>query len=255
MLRIIQITDTHLLADKHCLLRGHNTDRSLRRVLDHAVQQVATIDFVLVTGDLAHDAEPSAYARLKSYLEGMAAPIECLPGNHDSLDIMQASLGPSEIGCANIIDAKRWRIIMLDSVIPGEDRGQLSDYELARLDKALMNLADGHALVCLHHPPVPVGNPSMDEMGLSNAREFFRIIDAYSHVRAILWGHAHSQFDDARRGVKLLGTPSTCFQFKASSSGIAIDNAPPAYRWLRLFADGTLETGVTAVPLSTAAVD
>lgn len=248
MQRIIQITDTHLLADKDHLLRGHNTDRSLCRVLDHAVQHAAPLDLMLLTGDLAHHGEPAAYARLKSYLDRMGAAIECLPGNHDSLPTMQASFLPHGIGCRNVVDRRRWRIIMLDSVIPGKDLGQLSNPELARLDNALRGVTAGHALVCLHHPPVPIGNPSMDEMGLSNAAEFFRIIDAYSCVRAVLWGHAHSEFADMRQGVKLLGTPSTCFQFKASDTGIAVDDAPPAYRWLRLFPDGALESGVTLVP-------
>lgn len=253
MLRIIQITDTHLLADKHCLLRGHDTDRSLRSVLNHVAQHAAPLNLVLVTGDLAHHAEPKAYERLKSYLEKIGAPIECLPGNHDSHSVMQASFMPYGIGCANIFDRRQWRIIMLNSVAPGQDLGQLSNAELARLDKALRGLTEGHALVCLHHPPVPVGNPSMDEMGLSNAEEFFRVIDAHSCVRAVLWGHAHSEFADVRRGVQLLGTPSTCFQFKTSAAGIAVDDAPPAYRWLWLFPDGTLKTGVISV--SSAAID
>jgi 3',5'-cyclic-AMP phosphodiesterase len=253
MLRIIQITDTHLLADKHGLLRGHDTDRSLRSVLDHVAQHAAPFDLVLVTGDLAHQAEPNAYMRLKSYLEKTGVPIECLPGNHDRQSVMQARFIPYGIGCANILDRRPWRIIMLNSVIPGQDLGQLSAAELARLDNALRDLTESHALVCLHHPPVPVGNPSMDEMGLSNAAEFFRVIDAHSCVRAILWGHAHSEFADVRRGVQLLGTPSTCFQFRASAAGIAVDDAPPAYRWLWLFPDGTLKTGVT--PVSITAID
>lgn len=254
MLRIVQITDTHLLADKHGLLRGHNTDRSLSDVLAHVAEHASPYELMLVTGDLAHYAEPAAYERLRYYLERTEAAVECLPGNHDGRDVMEASLVPYGIGCGNVLDRRGWRIIMLDSVVPGRDLGQLSKFELRRLDHALQGLAEeGHALVCLHHPPVPVGNPSMDEMGLTNAGEFFHIIDSYSCVRAVVWGHAHSEFSDVRRGVKLLGTPSTCFQFTAGDNGIAIGDAPPAYRWLSLFTDGTLRTGVTPVP--SAAVD
>ena len=209
---------------------------------------------VLVTGDLAHNAEPGAYQRLRSYLERTGAPIiECLPGNHDNREAMQASFLHHGIGCANVIDRGAWRIIMLDSVVPGQDLGHLSDAELARLDDALLGVTKRHALVCLHHPPVPVGNPVMDEMRLNNGGELFRVIDAHPSVRALLWGHTHSEFVAVRRGAKMLGTPSTCFQFRAGNSGLALDDAPPAYRWLWLFADGTLETGVTFVP--TAEID
>ncbi|MGF1615695.1 MAG: phosphodiesterase [Gammaproteobacteria bacterium] len=253
VLRVLQITDTHLLADEHGLLRGHQTDRSLRAVLDHAAQHRVPLDLVIATGDLAHHAEPEAYDRLRGYFERLHTPVQCLPGNHDSPGVMRSCFVPYGIGCADIFDRGCWRIIMLDSVVEAQDWGQLTDSELARLDQALWDLSDRYAVVCVHHQPVPIGNPSMDDMGLSNADEFFRVIDARTCVRVIMWGHTHSEFAAMRHRAHLLGTPSTCFQFGASMTGIVITDALPAYRWLWLFPDGTLETGVTAVPLASRA--
>jgi len=42
--------------------------------------------------------------------------------------------------------------------------------------------------------------------------------------------------------VRLLATPSTGAQFQPLASAFAIDSRPPAYRLLKLCADGTLTT-------------
>jgi Icc protein len=88
-------------------------------------------------------------------------------------------------------------------------------------------------------------------MAVDNADEFFAIIDRHPQVRGILWGHVHQQFDRMRGNVKLMATPSTCVQFLPKSTTFAVDEAAPGYRWLSLFEDGSIETGVerlTAIP-------
>ena len=81
-------------------------------------------------------------------------------------------------------------------------------------------------------------------MQLRNGPAFFDIIDRFSNVRAILWGHVHQEFDGVRNGVRLLATPSTCFQFLPASENFALDTRPPGYRALTLHADGRLDTDV-----------
>ncbi|WP_204329604.1 metallophosphoesterase, partial [Proteus mirabilis] len=53
--RILQITDTHLFAEKHETLLGINTWESYHAVLDaiHASQREC--DLIVATGDLAQD--------------------------------------------------------------------------------------------------------------------------------------------------------------------------------------------------------
>ena len=89
---------------------------------------------------------------------------------------------------------------------------------------------------------MPVGSAWLDRIGLGNADEFFRIIDAHPRVRGILWGHVHQQYDGLRHGVRLLGTPSTCAQFLPLSPDFALDVRPPAFRTLDLAADGSIFT-------------
>ena len=63
----------------------------------------------------------------------------------------------------------------------------------------------------------------------------------------MLWGHVHQPFDQQRNGLRLLATPSTCFQFAPHSADFNVSNEAPGYRWLRLQPDGTLQTGVSRV--------
>ena len=60
----------------------------------------------------------------------------------------------------------------------------------------------------------------------------------------MVFGHVHQLHDSTRGGVRLLGTPSTCAQFKPACKEFTIDDKPPAYRRLELFADGRIDTKV-----------
>ena len=68
--------------------------------------------------------------------------------------------------------------------------------------------------------------------------------------RGILWGHVHQAFDEERDGLRLMGTPSTCFQFSPGLAGFAIDKRPPGYRWLELHADGQIDTRIVWLPVA-----
>ena len=63
-------------------------------------------------------------------------------------------------------------------------------------------------------------------------------------MKAILWGHIHQQLDAQRSGVNLFATPSTCIQFLPKSNDFAVDTISPGYRWMKLFSDGSIDTGV-----------
>ncbi|KZY89655.1 hypothetical protein A3742_24910 [Oleiphilus sp. HI0071] len=101
-----------------------------------------------------------------------------------------------------------------------------------------------HALVCLHHHPVEIGARWLDRIGLRNPEAFLNMVDSNDHVEAVLWGHIHQEFDEQRRGKRMLATPSTCIQFKPKSDNFGLDEVAPGYRWLKLYEDGSIETNV-----------
>ena len=113
-----------------------------------------------------------------------------------------------------------------------------------RLDRELERLRERPVLVCLHHPPLPVGSAWLDAVGLLNGPDVLAVIDRHPSVRAVLGGHVHQAFEGLHRDVRVLTTPSTCAQFTPGTERCVMDLRPPGYRWLELCPDGTLRTEV-----------
>ena len=241
-MNILQITDPHLYGNAAGRLRGVVTDSTLRSVLEDAFAQVPDYSAVLVTGDLVQD-DPSGYLRFKSLFGNLKKPVLCIPGNHDEPEAMRRELAQAPFQICGTYATGGWQFIMLDSYDPGHVGGRLSAEELARLDETLAR-SRAHAMVCLHHHPVDMDSRWLDTVGLANADEFWRIIDAHAHVRAIAWGHVHQAYDGMRAGVRLYATPSTGAQFLPKSERYAVDSRPPAYRRFRLAGDGSIDSEV-----------
>jgi Icc protein len=141
-----------------------------------------------------------------------------------------------------------WLLVFLDSTIAEEDGGHLSPEELARLEEALKSHPDKHALICLHHHPLPTGSAWMDEMAVDNADEFLALVESHPRVRGVVWGHIHQHFEQVLNGSVFLGTPSTCIQFNPSQAGFGVSHDPPGYRWLALLPNGEIRTGLHRLP-------
>jgi len=251
-LRLLQISDPHLSAHADAALRGVVTRAALRNVLQHARAHHETAEAVLLTGDLVND-DAGGYAAVRELFGALGKPIYCLPGNHDDGASMRRELGQAPFQVGGQVDIGAWRIVMLDSSVPGQAHGRLSERELQRLASALASADERHVLIGLHHHPVRLGSRWLDSVCLQNAEELFALTDRSPAVRAMVWGHVHQQFDSRRKGVRLLAAPSTCVQFLPHSDQFAVDPRPPGYRRLTLRADGSLDTDVVRVPLQAGA--
>lgn len=246
VLRLLQFTDTHLYGTATESLRGVETLPALKRALACARTRDWPVDAMLVTGDIVQD-DPAGYVHFRKLFADFGVPVLCLPGNHDDPVAMRRELNGKPFTLGGFVDIGPWRIVLLDSCIAGSAGGRLSAAALADLDRALATAAARHALICLHHHPVPMSSRWLDQVGLENSDEFLALLDKHRNVRAITWGHVHQPFDSLRKGVRLLATPSTCAQFLPRADQFAVDPRPPAYRTFELRADGTLMTEVVWV--------
>jgi 3',5'-cyclic-AMP phosphodiesterase len=246
-LRLIQFTDPHLYGSETETLRGIATLPALKAALADAQQSSAwPPDVVLVTGDLVQD-DPSGYAHIRRVFGQLGLPVLCIPGNHDDPAVMRRELRVDPFTVGGTRDFGAWRIVLLDSALPGSASGRLSDEMLAQLDDALRTAGGRHCLVTLHHHPVAMSSRWLDRVGLENAEEFFNVVDRYDNVRAIVWGHVHQAYEGTRKNVRMIATPSTCAQFVPRADEFAVDRRPPAYRTLELQSDGSLVTEVVWV--------
>ena len=248
VVRVVQLTDTHLCQSRGGTLLGMDTDHSLQAVIDLVKKERPAVDLLLGTGDLADGGAGPAYERLQQYFDQLTGDNYWLPGNHDSRPRMEAAAS-SDMRLCKEIRAGFWQILLLDSQVHGQVGGGLGAVELDLLEVALQLAQEKglHTLVCLHHQPVVIGCDWLDQQMVSDADAFFAVLDKYSCVRGVLWGHVHQEIDWQRHGVRLLASPSTCVQFAAGCAKFKADDQPPGYRWLELHRDGRIETAVSRV--------
>ena len=243
-IRIAQLTDTHLLPAGHRQFKGLDTARTLEQVIASINAEAERPDLVLATGDLAHEPLPEVYMRLRDILRQANYPVFCLPGNHDVPELMHDILNGGSLSTVKSLDCGGWRIILLNSVVAGKEHGHVSDAELRFLEQQLQARTAAHVLIALHHHPVDIGSPWMDAMKVTNGGEFLAIVRRFPQVRGVLWGHIHQDFHSQLGTVQLIGSPSTCLQFRPRTQQFEKDMLPPAYRKLNLHGNGDITTAL-----------
>ena len=249
-LRVLQITDMHIRSapGKEYMASRIDTEQTLQTVLDEIHANEPADSIVVATGDLVQDPLEASYQRLKLRLGGSHNRYFLLPGNHDDAVLARKLLNRDNSWCVGQHAFGDWLMLFLDtSQQPEQSEGMLSRAELSRLERTLAVSGERHVMLFLHHPPVSIGSSWMDQIGLGNADALFAISDRYPQVKGMVFGHIHQQFEGSRKGVRMIGSPSTCVQFKPGTGQFEIDSLPPAYRWFDFRADGTFETGVKYV--------
>lgn len=208
---VVQISDTHLRAEPNTPV-DQNPDASLLATID-AVRDVHA-DLVILTGDLADDASPTATERLRSAVGVLSAPMLAIPGNHDDAGTVHDVFGGSDIA-----EVGAWRVVGVDSVIPGEIHGAVDVDELAR---RLDILDDRPTVIAIHHPP---RSPSTHPMfRLIGAEQMLAALRERPHVRAVVSGHLHEAFDQADGDLRLWGAPSAYYAIAHSGDQLREDD-------------------------------
>lgn len=243
-LRLVQVTDTHLTGTPGGELLGMNTARSAHAVIN-AAKGSGDIDCFLITGDIAADEQPKAYKQLEEML-GHDTPSLWLPGNHDDI---RTNLKPLEPHLRRRLRTPSWDVVMLQTQVEGEVGGALSASEIEALDAAISEAVaeNKHLLVATHHPLRSMDSAWLDEQSVRNADEALNLLAPHADRALIISGHVHQESDAVISGIRMLTTPSTCVQFAPQSRDFALDDLPPGYRSLRLYADGSVQTKVVRV--------
>lgn len=252
-MRILQITDCHLLSQVDDRVYGADTYRSLSLVLEAAFGLDEPPQLVLATGDLSEDGSPGSYERLRELLLASGVPVYVIAGNHDSIRNMQRFLLGGPVSMEAHVDIGSWRIIFLNSKVESEAFGLLGGSELGRLAQALEEEPDRPAVVCLHHSPIsPCPSTGCQ---LRNERQFLDVIESHGNARAVLAGHAHVELARPTRTALLLTTPATSSQCLHAQLGARVDHEDfwashkfepmrHGFRMLHLHTGGTFDTRV-----------
>ena len=234
---LLHITDNHLFADPNEGRHGVSSVDAFQQVLASATE-VRKPDLVVDTGDIAHDRTLEVYEMFVSMVRDFVdCPLIATPGNHDLA-------GPfDQVLSREAITMKGWQIVTVDTHIDDTVNGVISENEMNRLEVEL-RFSDSPTIVFGHHPATEIGCAWIDVHRIENGDAFLQKLGKYPQVKAYVAGHVHQAYEGHANGIRLMTTPSTCWQFKTDSASFAVDDLAPGWRWLELRADGEIDSRV-----------
>lgn len=211
-LRILHLSDTHLFGDASLHYGRVDTTAALHRTLD-GFSEIRDLDLVVGSGDLSDDGSAASYTALAAALEPWAAArgarVVYAMGNHDQWAGFRQAFGDGH-GAAGLAGAAGsagaaadslgpidgvsqlgpWRIVTLDSSVPGFGYGELETGQLDWLGTVLATPAEAGTILVMHHPPVPASTSLLRALELHDPTRLAEIVTG-SDVRLILAGHYH----------------------------------------------------------------
>jgi len=209
-MRILHLSDTHVPRGLGPDEDGVDARAALAQLLQDC-RHLSGIDLVVVSGDVADDGSAEGYDAVQALVgafaqERQVGQVYC-PGNHDNRAAFAGTLGSGhldadgrdvgQLGCSSeeraaVSVVSGVRVITLDSLVPGQTSGWLSDEQLAWLRDLLAQPSPGGSVVVLHHPPIALDRIGQRAAGLQNPAALSAALDG-SDVQVVLRGHFHAQ--------------------------------------------------------------
>lgn len=147
-------------------------------------------DAVVVKGDLTNLGTEEEYASFRAAYDTLGLTMHHVRGNHDAMltSTIASDRAPFVIELPGVLAA------VLDTVIPGSDRGQLCASQLAWLDE-LAAEADRPVLVFGHHHPWDPASPTRSEryFGINpdDSDALVALIERRPAIAGYFAGHTH----------------------------------------------------------------
>jgi 3',5'-cyclic AMP phosphodiesterase CpdA len=235
---VCQLSDMHVMAGGGLAYGVVDTAANLRRCIAHILTRPQQPDVVVMTGDLVDGGEPEEYALLREIIAPLAMPVYLIPGNHDEREGLRAAFPdhpylnqfPPFIQFS--IEEHALRIVAVDTVIPGQDGGELCAQRLEWLALTLATAPQRPTLLLMHHPPFATHIAFMDEIGLAAAEPLADIVARHPQVERVLCGHLHRPIHARFAGTLACTAPSTAHQITldlAPDAAATFMVEPPAY--------------------------
>lgn len=238
---LIQLSDPHLVEG--------DVERSA--ALLHAVSTAQRLApgavGVVVTGDIANNGAPAEYTAAHSALASFHVPVLVLPGNKDARPALREAFdlpGEPHDRIQGVVEVGPLRVITCDTLVPGEFGG---DLDVEWLREQLDGDRSTPTVIAMHHPPVLIGSPGLDPIGLPQAQRaaLAAVLAESPNVLRIIAGHVHRAATATLGGVPVTTAPSVSFQLDLDLVGDQItQNDEPAGFALHVLTDEGLVTHV-----------
>lgn len=225
-MRVAHLSDPHLAAGP----LGAEPAARFARALGRLLALRPPPDCVVVTGDLAESGRPEEYADLHAILRRCPIPVHLAAGNHDDPAALVAEFGRTPFlgggsTTSYTVDYPNATIVIADSHLQDSQAGFLGPDQLGWLDRVLAERPTRPAFLCLHHPPVALGLPFMDEIRLTDDVDLGELLMRHTNVVRVLAGHVHRVAHASFAGTTVSVAPST---YRQSALRLS-DAQPPGY--------------------------
>ncbi len=235
-MKLIHITDIHLTVPGEELF-GLNPHKRFEAAVADINAHHRDAELCVITGDLTHWGEQSAYEWLRDTLEQLQVPWRLLMGNHDERSTFQQVFPDVAVDDNGFIqdafDTSAGRFILLDTLREGTHAGGFCVDRQAWLRGELRRSAGSRVFLFMHHPPFDIGIESLDRIGLAEAHEFGQIVDPYADdIRHLFFGHVHRPIAGSWHGIPFTvprGTNHQCWLDFEGNGQILGSHEPPAY--------------------------
>jgi Icc protein len=223
LLTFVHLSDTHIHADPTYTDDFYHV--SSRPIVEAVIDSVNAlpfpVDFILHTGDVMNDPDQSEYYQIAtSIFSRLRFPTYYLPGNHDRAEGMRQVLMPNQAFPSSSylyyeLEVNGVQILMLDSHITGSAVGVITDDQLKWLDERLSQRDERPLVVAVHHHPILLGAPWLDEIPLANGVQLHQLLlKAKDRLRGVFYGHIHEDTSTIRDGISYHSTFSSWFQVR-----------------------------------------
>ncbi|KTD23383.1 3',5'-cyclic-nucleotide phosphodiesterase [Legionella lansingensis] len=238
---LVQLSDLHFSGEKPLKNHPKLPAEGLANVLKHIETTIPEEKIIILTGDLVADPDPALYQELASIFRTLPHTVAAIPGNHDSFEMMKEHFFGYNISSKTVLSIGKWLNILLDSSHSGlvKHSGRIINSDLEMLENTLTQHPNQHILIFLHHPPIAFGSEKFKKIILENAADFNSIVQRFEQVKAVIFGHAHTEFSLLRQKILYLSCPSTWAQFDRSQDDLFFMPTPSAYNSYRLYDDGS----------------
>lgn len=256
--QLVQISDLHLYENTEQLYCNINPKANLDAIMAMIEQGFADRDLLAITGDLLQEPTEANYTQLFDYFDKFSSPYVAISGNHDvtmELDSHLPFFQRRHVGIradkrlknCHVVATPIWDIIFLDSSCKSEIWGCFCQRTLDWLSQTLANRQKPCIIFC-HHPMFSVGSAWIDNHRLKNSDDFWQAILPFkSQIKGIFVGHVHQEFSSIINEIPVFTTPSTSAQFLPNQDEYGIDNSHAGLRWITLYNNATLATGVKRI--------
>ncbi len=236
---LVQLTDLHVRPKGLPAYRVAETNMLTERALRAVRNLQVTPDAIVISGDLTDNGLPAEYEVLAEMLKRLVSvPVYVIPGNHDRRGELKSGLAalPGVNDDAEFVhytvEDLPFRLVMLDTVVPGGSHGLLCPARLDWLERQLAAKPHKPTVIVMHHPPFVCGIRHMDGINLRNADAFVAVVARHRQVQRILCGHHHRPINAAVAHTIASIAPSVAHQveFDLSDDPGSWNLEPPAFQ-------------------------